>query len=918
MAEASHRSSHAGSDCPSPAGSQCSSRCSDRFRDGTDWFLRRVGLARSTTFLCAAGLALAAAIGPHLLGAVLILSIALCTVLARMATGAARKSKASSVPTTVVTSILIAGLSMGYLGGSVRLTMLFDGGLPDHVNERVAARVVVTGPVRSSGVPGEGWQSAIARLEAAHLVPGMANESPSEVCLSDGENVLLEVAPGGAGPSARVDAGPILREGLIIDCEGTLREPDGPSSSGFDQRSYLRRQGVEVVLSVDARDLSIEGARGGFWGFFDRVRSSARTDLGRGPSARLDEVLKGVVMGETTGIDDDWLESFRRAGTAHMFSVSGLHVASLAAIMLGLARLTRRSRTTGNVLAALAACFMIPFTGASPPVVRAVAMVMVVLMASWAGRGRDRWQVLALAACVVLVLNPLSLFDVGFQLSFGAFAGMLALSMPLQRRMQRLPTGIASNLSVSMAASLGTAPVCLLVFDRTSLVGVLANLVVVPVLPLITGLGLAGVLLGHVWGGLSTVLDWMVAPVVAWTVQSSRLFAAAPVLETEDIGRALSAIAFTISAAPLAFAFAGRAVRLPLGVRLPLFRRSVKWCYRHRPRSHGLGLVLAVAVLAVALVAGAGAYTPASAVFHSATFAWGAHKWPQEVEIRVLDVGQGNAVLVRTPGGRALLFDGGPAGCDLADQLAALGVRRLDAVIVSHPHADHFAGLLECVDDVRIGVLLDHVLVTASRAERSDSDPASQQTTRFSGSREAEDYLELRRRVQDQGGGYTYADSSSMIEVDGVHVTFFAPRRPLEMVDGADPWGTRSSPPGGEELNGASLVALLRYGESEFLLPGDAEAEVLEGYDLPQADVIVVPHHGSRGACSRELLELLKVNSAAVSVGEDNSFGHPDPSTMDILSSERPIVARTDLAGWICYTTDGTDLVMSTERDGGQ
>ena len=106
------------------------------------------------------------------------------------------------------------------------------------------------------------------------------------------------------------------------------------------------------------------------------------------------------------------------------------------------------------------------------------------------------------------------------------------------------------------------------------------------------------------------------------------------------------------------------------------------------------------------------------------------------------------------------------------------------------------------------------------------------------------------------------------------------------MFDGAEPWGARASPPGGEELNAGSLVARLCFGEAEVLLPGDAEAEVLERYDIPPTDVLVVSHHGSRGACSAELLEELKVKAAAVSVGEDNSFGHPDPATVGSSPAE--------------------------------
>ncbi len=886
---------------------------SQSHRGLTEWFVRRAGVARTTTFLCATGLAWAAITGARPVVAAAGLAIALCGGLTGLMWTAASRVPGRRAHFVLVVSIILVGFFAGYLAGSVRMMALLDGELKEHVGERVVAELVVTGPVRSSG----GWQSALAEMRAGTFAAAggsAAGEAPAGTAdgpqVATGDTVLLEVASarGSAGGLSGGSA-PLLSEGAILNCEGTITEPEGPTDSGFDQRSYLRRQGVEMVFSAAARDVVVQGSRGGFWGLFDRIRVHARTELSRGPAASLDEVLKGVVMGDTAGIEASWLDAFRRSGTAHMFSVSGLHVASLAAIMLGLARLCRLSRGVGYLLAALAAALMIPFAGASPPVTRAVAMILVVLAGRWVGRGRDQWQVLGLAACVVLALNPLGLFDVGFQLSFGAFGGMLALSARLQRRLQRLPAGVASNLAVSMAASLGTAPVSLLVFGQTSLVGALANVLVIPVLPVITGLGMAAVLGGRVWSGLSSVLDWMVAPATAWTVEVSRLFAVAPVLRMEDLGRALGATAAGLLVLPLALALAGRVIRPPCRAPLPWFRRSLRWVYGRRPKRHGLGVAAGVMVVISALIVGMSVYAPLSHAFQSASVAWAARGWPERVEVRVLDVGQGNAVLVRTPGRHALLFDGGPAGCELGRQLTALGVRRLDVVVISHPHADHFAGLLECVDEIEVGTLVDQTQLVEEAGEMTVSEQGT-------GAREAQDYLALRRRVAERGADYLLARGGSSVEVDGVRVGFFASPRPLAMLDGADPWGSRASPPGGEELNAGSLVALLCYGEAEFLLPGDAEAGVLEQFDLPPADVLVVPHHGSRGACSAGLLRELGLKAAAVSVGEHNSFGHPDATILALLEQEVGSLARTDRAGWVCYTSDGKELVLTTERKG--
>ena len=398
-----------------------------------------------------------------------------------------------------------------------------------------------------------------------------------------GETVQLEVAP--PKTAAAAGAAPVLRQGMIVAVRGTLQAPEGPSASGFDQARKLKYQGIEVVLAVDGPGyVTILGSRGGVSGWFDRLRASALEHLSLGPDARVNEVLQGVVVGDTQGIDEGWMLAFRRSGTAHMLSVSGLHVAALAAIMMGLARLARAPRWLGFLLAAAAALFLIPFVGASPPVIRSAVMIVVVLTGYWVGRGRDQWQVLALAAIVVLALNPFALFDVGFQLSFAAFVGMLVLLGPLQRLLRRLPDAIGSSLAVSLAAGLGTAPVSLVVFGQTSLVSPLANLLVVPTLPLVTGCGMASVFLGFVWSGFAVAMDALASLPMTWTIQVSRLTAMAPVLTAADLGWALFALLCGAAALPAALAVMGRHVRVPWNLPLPWFKRSTGWLRGRRPR----------------------------------------------------------------------------------------------------------------------------------------------------------------------------------------------------------------------------------------------------------------------------------------------------------------------------------------------
>ncbi|MBN1628179.1 MAG: ComEC/Rec2 family competence protein, partial [Thermoleophilia bacterium] len=667
-----------------------------------DRFVRRAGVARFTTFACALGAALPAVTGPRAVPAVVGLMTSVAGALGGVACRRLRRTSWA-----LLVAILLTGFWTGYLTGTVRVAALTGGDLQQFIGRSVEAELVITGQVRANA----GWQSATAVVRATRL--------QGDACAADlvgrcdpgvGESVLLEVAPADQ-PDGDVL---VLEQGMIVDFQGTIEEPEGPTDSGYDQARRLLHQGIQVVFAADGGSaLTVVGRRGGVAGWFDRLRASAMRHLMLGPDDRYGEALQGVVLGETVGLDKGWMEAFRRSGTAHMLSVSGLHVGSLAAIMLGVARLLGAARWVGFVLAALSAVFMIPFVGPAPPIVRAAIMIVVVLMGRWVGRGRDQWQVLGLAAVLILALNPFALFDVGFQLSFSAFAGMLSLTAPVQRLLRRLPPGMSSNVAVSIAASVGTAPVSLAVFGRTSLVAPLANLLVVPFLPAITGLGMASVFLGFAWSGLSMAFATLASLPMSWTVSVSRLMGLAPVLEAADLGRVLTALVAAALALPAALALMGYAVRAPFGMSLPWFRRSMKCLRRHKPRSRRWAAAAGLAVVVTGLLAGYAGYPAAVRGVEALQVLGGGRSWPSLVEVRVLDIGQGNAVLVRTPDHHSLLFDGGPEGCGLAEQLRSLGVRHLDVVLVSHPHADHFAGLLEGWDGLEVDTFIDQVQVVS-------------------------------------------------------------------------------------------------------------------------------------------------------------------------------------------------------------
>ncbi|MBC7292781.1 MAG: hypothetical protein H5T84_01515 [Thermoleophilia bacterium] len=179
------------------------------------------------------------------------------------------------------------------------------------------------------------------------------------------------------------------------------------------------------------------------------------------------------------------------------------------------------------------------------------------------------------------------------------------------------------------------------------------------------------------------------------------------------------------------------------------------------------------------------------------------------------------------------------------------------------------------------------------------------------------EYLSLRQALERRGIRHILGSSGMLVRVGDCVLRLYGPAQPLRVQEGDDPWCGRVLPPTSDELNAGSLISVVEVGGIRALLPGDAEADVLQQDNLPPVDVLVVPHHGSKGAVSRQLLAQIKPLTACISVGRDNSFGHPHQETMTLLTAAHVKAARTDLQGWVSYTKkDGVLLVASEKATG--
>ena len=651
---------------------------------------------------------------------------------------------------------------------------------------------------------------------------------------SGGTRFVLDSGDGRIGVDLRGERAD-LEQGSIVAVTGRSRAVEEW------ERGLWERDGARAV--VTAREVTISRhRRGGLAGLLDGVRSRARDALGDGTSEPAANLLRGFVLGEDDRIAEAVREDFRRSGLAHVLAVSGQNVmllALLAGPLLGVLGLTLRTRLVAVIIVI---AVYVPVAGAGPSIQRAGVMGAAGLVAALAGRPRAGWYALGLAAVATLALDPRATGDIGWQLSFAAVAGLFLLARPLAVALfpgaakGRPPTALRGLLSegaaITLAATATTAPLVSHHFGVVSLTALPANLLALPAIAPAMWLGMLSAALGQVPGmpvEPLTALGGLCASYVGWVAHAlgpdwAQLEVSAP--------GALSTAAMT-----LALVLALRLACAALARRRALTPRVERTGWR-LPAA----LAAAVAALALSILASDGEPAPFDGF-----------------ELRVLDVGQGDAILLQVPGVDPVLVDTGPPGAAL-ERLEQLGVEALAALIATHDQLDHVGGLGE----IAAAMPVERVVAAAGPP--------------LAGCRHQLECPPLER-----------VEAGDRLRVGRLRIEVL--------------W-----PPGrgdaGEDPNARSLVMHVRYGRFDALLTGDAESE-LAAYRAPPVELLKVAHHGSTDTGLAALLDHASPALAVISVGEGNPFGHPTDETLAALGESGVPVLRTDLEGELVVRATG-------------
>ena len=678
--------------------------------------------------------------------------------------------------------------------------------------------------------------------------------------------------------NVHADSLPYLPGDLVRVSRLRLHRPRTAGNPGaFDFSGLMRRRGIHAVGGVTRPErLHLLGRADGYGVVrtLERWRRRIRARVSNLLSPPHDAAFLSIVLGERGALPADLQTDFRTAGVAHLLVVSGLHVGFVAAAsLLAWRQFLRALRVRlprdwlpGWRPTPLAAVLSLPpvllycsLVGWRVPTLRAALMAGCYMLGLCTERRSDARYALILAAVLIVMVDPRAFSDVGFRLSFTAVAAILLASNAFVKRAstpsgagQRVKHYLLAYVTASVAAYLGTLPILIQAFHNVPTFGVITNLLVLPLVGVLVPAGVLAVGMLATWPAAAPAVFNVLGYPISWLLSLTERIADLPT----SLLHAASPSALTIAA---------------------YFALLVSLLFAGRWRTR---LSCAAGCLLVLLMSMGWQVLEARTHLLTVTF---------------LDVGTGDAILVQAPGNHNLLIDGGgtyDGRFDVGARVVApvlwdRHIRHLDLVALTHPHPNHARGLVSLM---RL-FPTEHLLTNGSPMQKGY----------------LRDILAAGERWNTRH--HTALGGRREWRWGDLRLTVLSPPSAAEQAGAS--WNPKSE-------NDRSLVMLLQYGEVRILLTGDiqhvTESWLQDHRTEMQADVMQVPHHGSKTSTQPDFVRQVRPRDGIISLGAGNPYGHPHPGVLKTLYDQNVRVWRTDIHGAVTVSTDGSTYSISTHR----
>lgn len=641
--------------------------------------------------------------------------------------------------------------------------------------------------------------------------------------------------------------------GQIVLVKGKLEAFDFPRNpGGFNEKLYMQTKRIDYKMFAEilSKGKIVNSFDSYIYKLHKKIKNMYETIL----PLKEASVLEAMLLGDKQNLDTSVKETYRKSGISHILAISGLHISIISALLwLILDTLKLNKRVSSTIILTVLIVYCI-FTGNSVSTTRAVIMIGIVLFGNIIYYQSDIYTSIATAAFVLLIYQPLYLYDVGFQLSFGAVISIIVLS-PVLERVYFIPKTIRLYLISTLAASLGTYPIIAYHFNTISVIGIVVNLLVLPLASILVCFGIISTVVSFIWIELGKFLCGIVYFILVFY---------------ENICTIASNI-------PFSQIVTGQPNLILIFIYYTIILATAYYYYLNKQKRQSLKKYMLYMQIFLLIIS-------AIVIFK-----------PKDLEIVYLDVGQGDSIAIHTTKNKNILIDGGGniskpleeanTGTQIVlPYLRYKGINRLDCVFISHPDGDHIIGILELLDYIKINQIFI-----------ADTDAKN-------------DLLKiLEMKASKYNIPINKLSKGNIVKVDD-SISFECIYPTKDILIDSDDYNNNSLVLYMDYNNSKFLFT----GDIE----KEAEDRITKDYKKLDVDILKVAHHGSKTSSTQNFVDMVQPKVAIISSGKNNYYGHPHKEVLDRYKNIN--IYNTADEGAILIKPKNNKLIISTMRENEQ